>query len=396
MGVYQNGSAPTITETFGYETTPGDFTTFVAADPAEVFFYFRDPDNTINIYEFGVAAELTNPSVGVYVLAPGVLSLAGQWFYRAEGNDIGPDHLCAVIEGELTILPSSVLLPDVSEPVNGPCQVWCDPTDVIDCSDLDLTSDLSILEDACASASEILYDLSGRQYSGRCAPVTVRPCANGCSCWPASDLFPGLSPGAPQFPVGGWGWWAGSGWGWGWNDVGCGCGCESRALLPGYPVTSIVEVKIDGDVLDEDEYRLDEYRWLTRMADADGQAQFWPGCQRLDRPDTEPGTWSVTYIHGVTPPISGKRAAAQLAGEIYKACTGGNCALPAGTTQVTRTGITVVKAPFIAWGRINGHWATGLTLVDMFLSARNPAGLKRRPISWSAGRSAVYARRVGT
>lgn len=342
---------------------------------------------------FGVDAELTNPAVGVYVLAHGPFTLAGQWFYRAEGNDIGPDSLCAVVEGELTILPSSVLAPVVSEPVNGPCQAWCDPQDVIDCSGIEIGSDTSLLEAACYESSQVLYQLSGRVFSGRCEPVTVRPCADGCGCWP-SWMFPGLSAGAPQYPVGGggWGYWGG---GWGWGSAGCGCGCLSRALLPGYPVTSIEEVKIDGVVLDTDEYRLDEWRWLTRMANPDtNAAQFWPACQRLDLPDTEEGTWSCTYVHGVTPPEIGKRAAAQLAGVIYNACLSGDCALPVGTIQTTRTGVTTQKAPFVSWSQINGRWATGITIVDIFLSSYNAAGLKRRPLVWSPG-GPKYARRVG-
>ena len=244
-------------------------------------------------------------------------------------------------------------------------------------------------------ASELLFQFSGRQFNGRCTQ-TRRPCADGCS-WP-SWLFPGLSPGAPQYPVGydGWGWW---GTGWGWGAAGCNsCGCTplSSALLAGYPVVSIEEVEIDGVVLASDQYRLDEWRWLTRMADpTTGEAQRWPSCQRLDRPDGEDSTWSVTYVYGITPPLSGQKAAAQLGGEIYKSCLGGDCALPTGTVQRTRAGITIQKAPFISWGQINGRWATGLPLVDAFLTSVNKRGLTRRPIAWAPGRGARYARRVG-
>lgn len=394
MGVYQNGQEVEIRENFGVETVPGDFSTFVPTDPTTVTFYIRDPDNTVVAYVFGVDAEIKNPSVGVYIFTFSTPpALAGLWYYRV----VGTGAVAAVTEGEFTILPSSVLAPVVSEPVNGPCQAWCDPQDIVECANLDISSDTSILEAAAYEASQVLFQLSGRQFTGRCEPVTVRPCADGCGCWP-SWMFPGLSPGAPQFPVGGWGWWGPGGlwggWGWGGND--CGCQPLSRALLPGYPVTSITEVKIDGVVLDEDQYRLDEWRWLTRLADpTTGQAQWWPGCQRLDLPDTEVGTWSCTYVHGVTPPAIGSRAAAQLGGIIYNACISGECSLPVGTIQVTRTGLTTQKAPFVSWSRINGRWATGLPLVDMFLSAYNPAGLKRRPVAWSPG-GPKYARKVGT
>ena len=281
----------------------------------------------------------------------------------------------------------STLIP---EPSVAPCAPWCSAQDILDCCDT-TTSDTSLLEDAALAASEILFPMSGRQFAGICEQ-TVRPCADSCGCWP--NLFPGLSPGAPQFPVGTWGWW---GPGWGWGSSACGCKPLSKALLPGYPVVQIVEVKIDGVVLDADQYRLDGFRWLVRMADpVTGDAQRWPGCQRLDRPDDEEGTWSATYSYGMNPPTIGVKAAAQLACEILKACDGAECALPTGTVQVTRAGLTVLKEPFLVWGQRDGNWATGLLLVDVFLSAVNPQGLRRRPVVWAPGGGARYAYRPGT
>lgn len=281
------------------------------------------------------------------------------------------------------------------EPSIGPCQPWCEPQDVIDCCPDIATSDTALIESAALAASQILFPMSGRQFAGVCEQ-TVRPCAAGCGCW-AAWMFPGLSPGAPQFPVGSWGWWGPGSGGWGWGSSGCGCSCLSQALLPGYPVVEITEVKIDGVVLAADEYRLDSWRWLTRMADpVTNEPQFWPGCQRLDLPDTEVGTWSASYTYGMLPPLIGVKAAAQLACEILKACGGGECELPTGTIQVTRAGLTVLKEPFLIWGRRkDGNWATGLPLVDLFLSAVNPSGLKRRPVAWSPG-PPTYARRIGS
>ena len=84
-------------------------------------------------------------------------------------------------------------------------------------------------------------------------------------------------------------------------------------------------------------------------------------------------------------------AAAQLACEIYKACNGVDCALPLGTTRITRQGVTIERLSFTSWafqsgvGQVGG-WRTGLPLVDAFLQAYNPAGLKRRPVFWSPGK----------
>lgn len=396
LGVYQNGSEVRITETFGIESIPGDFSTFVPTDPTTVTFYLRDPDGTVTTYIFGVDGEITNPSVGVYVLEPGALDIGGVWLYRATGSGA----VVATIEGELTILPSSVLAPVQAEPAFGPCQVWCDPQDIFDCCSADVGSDTSVAEDAATAATQLLWALSGRQFAGRCiTSPPVRPIADGCGCWGpwSSWLTPGLSPGAPQYPVGaaGWGPWGYWGTGWGWGAAGCGCAPVSRALLPGYPVIEVTEVKIDGVVLDPDEYRLDERRWLTRMADADGNPQWWPGCQDIAKPDTEVGTWSATYAYGEAVPEMGHQAAAQLGCEIYKSCVGLECATPPGTVQKTRQGVTMQMAPFVAWGRKDGQWATGLTKVDMFLSMTNPSGLRRRPTIWSPSGPA-YARIVGS
>ncbi len=192
------------------------------------------------------------------------------------------------------------------EPTTGPCEAWCSPEDVLACCAGEITSDTAVLEDSCMAATELLYALSGRQFTGDCTQ-TVRPCVDGCGCWPY-NVMPGLSYGAPQYPVGagGWGPWGFWGSGWGWGADSCGCTPISRALLPGYPVTAITEVKIDGDVISSDEYRLDGFRWLTRLYSPDGERQWWPGCQNLGLPDTEVG-----------------QAAAQLACDIYNSCSGG-------------------------------------------------------------------------
>lgn len=269
------------------------------------------------------------------------------------------------------------------EPVSGPCSAWVTAQEVADCCSVDVGTNVALFEDVALAASQLLFELSGRQFTGSCEQ-TVRPCADGCACW---DYV--VSPAVvPQVPWGfSWGYW-GCGWGWGWEGCnqtdGYGCGAVSQVLLQGYPVTEITQVKINGDVLAASEYRLDGYRWLVRMADTDGNAQTWPSCQRLDLPDTEECTWSVTYTFGVEPPVLGVRAAAEVACELYKACSGAECQLPLDTSKLTRQGVTIERAPFVrwAWSRENG-WATGLLQTDAFLAAYNPGGSNRRAIAWS-------------
>lgn len=280
----------------------------------------------------------------------------------------------------------------MSVPVFGPCAPWVTSEEIAECCDaLTLGSDtIPEAESAATIATEILWPLSGRQFSGTCE-ATVRPCADSCGCWGGGQLLPS--------PIGEWHWLPVEGrWGL-WPDCVtlCGCGLESRVLLSGYPVTEITEVRIDGDVVDPSGYELVRNRWLTRLADADGNPQGWPGCQRLDLPDTEPGTFAVDYEHGITPPESGVRAAAQLACEIFKACDNrlaGECQLPANVTQVIRQGITY---DFSTWGfdQATRSWRTGLSLVDAFLNSVNPTGARRRSSVWTPSMSR-YARPAGT
>jgi hypothetical protein len=170
-------------------------------------------------------------------------------------------------------------------------------------------------------------------------------------------------------------------------------------------VREILEVKIDGDVVDPDTYRLDGWRWLTRVRDpADpGTALMWPSCQLTDLPDTEDGTFSVTYRYGQDPPLEGLSAAAALACQLHRACSdsGADCEIPANAVRVTRQGVTIDKAATISWffGRRGagegGGWGTGIVQVDTFLNSFNRAGMQQRPKTWSPD-GHKFARVYGT
>jgi len=280
----------------------------------------------------------------------------------------------------------------VTEPAFGPCVEWATAEEVAAfCTAADVGSDTSVLEEWAEAASELLFEFSGRRFNGECED-TVRPCRIGAGCW---EGF--ASPGWPFVAGVSWSWgWNGTygAWDWGWwgggNSV-CGCRGLSQVELAGYPVTSIVEVKINGAVLDplyddgSPAYRLDEYRYLVRMNDPDAPdtAARWPSCQNLALEDDQEGTWSIRYTYGQPPPVAGVLAAKQLACELYQASIGGECRLPAGTTTVTRQGVTVDRLLFKSWALTPAGWGTGLPLVDAFLNAFNPEGVKMRPLVWS-------------
>jgi hypothetical protein len=398
-GTYTSGTAFLVRETFGILSVPGDPTSFVPTDPTAVTFTVRDPAGTIFTYINGIDAEVTNPSVGVYELRQGPLSLAGFWTYRAQGTGA----VEAVSEGDWTILSSSVISPPITEFLPSPCTPWCDAQDAwIACGSPTTTIGSGSSTTQCPvdmkpyamMASWLLFELSGRLYSGRCER-TVRPCSN-TPCG-----FQVLSRGHIVWPDGIWGWgdWNG-GWGWNYPNYGdCGCMPLDRINLAGYPVREILEVKIDGIVIPEAfNWRLDKRRFLTRMADANGNAQRWPACQHMNEDDTEVGTFSVSYAYGDDPPLLGSLAAAQIACEIYSGSTGGECALPAGTIRVTRQGVTVDKMAALGWFRSSTRgWQTGIGIVDAFLNGANPNGLTRRPMMMAPGnRRGRFAQSVGS
>jgi hypothetical protein len=240
--------------------------------------------------------------------------------------------------------------------VAGPCTPWSGPGH-LRCYPLGSPVDDRYAV-AANLASDLLYVLSGRQFAGDGACTsTARPAplATSCRCWP-------WLVGAPA--------WDGSTWGWS-----CGCPSASTIRLPGYPVTRVKRVLIDGVELASSAYRLDALRLLVRT---DGAR--WPTCQNLAAPLGVVGTWGVKYDHGADPPLAGREAAKALACEIYGALTGGECSLPTGVTRVVRQGVTYEKvmAAFDASRPVFGVFA-----VDAFLAAYNPSGQKTRTSVWS-------------
>ncbi len=277
------------------------------------------------------------------------------------------------------------------------CTPWIDGTDVAECCDVSDASDPTIFDASAELASELLYQYSLRLFPGICQR-TVRPCSPTCGCpWQV------LSRGHIVWnwnlvdPLYGYGYGA-----WGCSGDRCGCRPLSRTLLAGY-VQEILEVLIDGDVVDPATYRVDRNRWLVRVRpNADDETwEHWPGCQNMDLPETEDGTWAVTYTYGREAPVAAQKAAAQLACEIYKQCVGEECGLPEGTTRVIRQGLVVEKPAFIGWAFEKGGrsiprgWKTNIPLVDAFLNAYNPTGLVRLPMFWTPTRELQFAQAVG-
>lgn len=230
--------------------------------------------------------------------------------------------------------------------------------------------DPDIQEASAAWATEILNALTGFQFA-QC-PVKYRPCGKRCGWFGGYLTFPVNEPSA-----------TGVGFPWMipfvdngiWRNCTCAGACRCNATcevqLP-QPVAEIVEVLVDGVVLDPDAYRLDNGSVLVRT---DGEC--FPLCQNMDLADTEEGTWSVTLRPGSPLPASGAIAAGRLACEFSKMCTGdSSCALPEQLISLSRNGVEVqVADPNL----LLDNGLTGFQEVDQFIRAFNPKRLMYRP-----------------
>jgi hypothetical protein len=190
---------------------------------------------------------------------------------------------------------------------SGPCSPWFDPLDLTACC-AGITTDTDV-DRAAEIATDMLYRLSGYRYPGVCEQ-TVRPQGQGC--------FDHLNY--------------------------CCCHRLSIITLAGYPIREIIEVRLNGEVLPVDDYRLDRNRQLVRIGGV------WPSCQNLSLADGD-GTLFVTYEHGLEPGSGGEVE---------------DCSLPAGTVRVTRQGVSIETQELGLW--LLGSVRSGMPLVDAFLA----------------------------
>ena len=225
--------------------------------------------------------------------------------------------------------------------------------------------DPAIQDRALLLASSSLHRLTG----GRVAvcPITVRPCTSRRGLGIDHNL-PWYSGFAPYPNASG-----------AWVNA-CGCSydctcylqlCEVR--LP-RPVGEVREVRVDGAVLPVTDYRVVDNRVIYTA----GESCPWNLEQDLALPDTEPGTFSITYLPGHPVDAVGRCVAGILAMEFARAARGGKCRLPSGVTAVTRQGVTME----VSQGAFpNG--VTGIREVDAYIALWNPSALTSGARVWS-------------
>lgn len=228
-----------------------------------------------------------------------------------------------------------------------------------------------IQTNAIAWATQILDALTGRRFS-QCA-VNYRPCGPTCAqtfgylTWPV---------GSPQSAGGGMPWMtpyinAGV-----WRNCTCegGCSCRARCEVP-FPsaVAQVVEVRVDGVVVEPGAYRIDHLRGVPMLVRTDGEC--WPDCQDMDVDVDDIGSFVIVYQPGELLPLAGQIAAGELACEFAKSCAGQDCSLPSQLASLSRNGIEVqVMDP----NTLLEGGLTGLANVDLWIRAVNPARKSQR------------------
>jgi hypothetical protein len=184
---------------------------------------------------------------------------------------------------------------------------------------------------------------------GTC-PETIRPCPTPSMC--GCDWQPYLLNGS---------WY---------NGCPCRSACKplSEVDIPG-PVGYIDSLVIDGATVDLEDgnWRLDNGHLLVWQGATPSPL---PSYQDLNKPDTEVGTWSITYSHSYPVAADGRLAVAYLAMEFAKACQPRKpCALPRGVTSVVRAGVSFTLDSSLFPGGL-----TGIDIVDAFILKWAPAG----------------------
>lgn len=266
-----------------------------------------------------------------------------------------------IIRADVTDNPITDPIPGAG--LVGPCTPWvtvgevaADPRAVrADGSPLPI----GLLTEKIDVASEILYRLSGRQFAGVCSDV-VRPTRR----WYRSDYQPP------------WQWQ----WLRGWGNYTSRPPHRADGSIPlqeitlgAYPLRSIIEVRINGDVLDPTTYRIDDRRWLVNIDPYNTQ---WPIVPDMSGDVlTTVDTFQVMFEWGQAPPVGGTASARRFAIELAKGAVGDPCALPERVMSINTQGTSLAlldPLTFLAAKQ------TGIYEVDLWLKSVNPNALNRR------------------
>lgn len=331
----------------------------VPTDPTDVSLVLTSPSGVVTAVPM-VGLTHGGPGLFTYVF---LASESGAYSYTFTGT------------GAVTQVETGyVLVGKLS--YSGPCQPWTTVENVRACCHslpasgaIDYVNDV-IVEAAINLASDLLYRFTAQQYPGTCLE-TVRPSSLRSTLGTYAAGWSGLT--TYNVPL-----------------------VDESALEPRdvtytripqvdlvswFPVVGVTQVLIDGTIVNPSTYRLDEWRYLTRLAGPapDYRNDGWPRDQQMDRPPTEPLTFQVSFLHGTPPPPGGVRAASVLACQFLKACAGQQCQLPPRSSQVQRQGINITLIdPSMLEKGLTGVWEC-----DLFIRSVNPKGYTGGSAVWS-------------
>lgn len=267
-------------------------------------------------------------------------------------------------EIQLRVVPSTHVVP----PYSG-CDWPIDPACLTETWD---TYDESVRDRAIHLASSTLQRLTGYRVGG--CPLTVRPSLQG-GC--TSPLL------APVYDF--IGWTGPVNWNGQWSNVGR--ILDSRLVDLPVPVGAIIEVKVDGVVISPGDYKIVDNHYLAWVGAGDPP---WPVEQDWVLPDTEVGTFSVTYLNSYPVGALGAHAAGLMAVEFAAACAGGGkkCKLPSTVISIVRQGVSYdLSAGAFPDGK------TGIREVDAFIEMWNPKGRKGTGMVFNPGAPKVHVQR---
>jgi hypothetical protein len=204
--------------------------------------------------------------------------------------------------------------------------------------------------EAAKAASNLLWALSGRKYSGITTVTERYVCASRRYRYGASirnskaELINGEVYNIPSSDIDFY-----------YDITSDGTAQSARLRLRGRPVTKIHSIRNRlGKVINPSQYYLVDHSTIQAVAGVP-----WTPC------DVE-----VTYSYGIEPPTLGKMAARTLAIEFAKLWSGDDdCMLPQRVTSVSRQGVSYTildSQDFI------DDMRTGIYAVDLFLKSVNP------------------------
>jgi hypothetical protein len=323
----------------------------------------------------GITGAATAPNMTVQWSA-GELSVlsSGRWYFHATATVGGVVYTMSdflYIEGDTIRL--------------GPCETWVTASDLQDCAaQLPAGAEACDLQLAAQYATENLWRFSGRQYGGLCVD-RVRPCIGVNCLYDGVVTLDGLSNGYrysyPSIPTRRSGEWR--------NIPLCAGGrCHLPCIvLPG-PVHSILQVLVDGVVLDPSRYEIAGHRQLCRT---DGDK--WPCHQDMSLDATETGTFEVTWTRGTPVPDVAKRMARiyALRRLLPMICEANDCNPAAENVEImSADGVTV---DFLDTNDETRHMRTGIPVVDEWLNSVNPYKRTRRARVYRADNPARASRK---